>query len=391
MPTFAYTAIGRDGKKVAAREFAESRQGLEATLRRRHLALQDCRELRGGAIALGPTVALVAQLAQLVGSGIVLDRALQIIAEDAENRRVARLADRLRQGVKRGLTLSQAVREVGRWDSLLAPLLRAGEASGKMAEVLRTLEIHYEQRMRTRRAVLASLAYPMVLIFANVISLVGLGLFVIPVFKGLFEDRINTLAASTRAVFWLSDVLSAHGPMLGALLLVVGGTVYLVAKSSAAARFQLDRLQLALPLIGPLTGKLQAGSIMNVLGLLLESGVPLVAALDLACETVESAPIRRSLGEALKELRRGRRFGPVIAAVAAFPRTVHRFVTVGEETGRLGEMCGKAGALLRDEAETELRALVTVLEPVLIMLMGGVVAFVMVSMLLAVYSISDLK
>lgn len=391
MPTFAYTAIGRDGKKVSAREFADDRKGLEATLRRRHLALQDCREIAGRAVSLKVTVALVAQLSQLIGSGIVLDRALQIVAEDAENRQVARHAERLRQGVKRGLTLSQAVREAGRWDGLLAPLLRAGEASGKMAEVLGTLERYYEQRMRTRRAVMAGLAYPVVLIFANIVSLVGLGLYVIPVFKGLFEDRMNTLAASTRAVFWISDMLSAHGASAGAALLAAGAAIWLAARGNEAARFQLDRLQLALPLVGPLTGKLQAGSAMSVLSLLLESGVPLVTALEFACEAVINRPIRRALGEVLKDVRRGRRFGPVIAAVTTFPRTVHRFVTVGEETGRLGEMCGKAGQLMRDEADTELRALVTILEPVLILLMGGVVAFVMVSMLLAVYSISDIK
>jgi len=391
MPTFACTAVGRDGKRVSAREFADDRKTLETVLRRRHLALQDCREIRGSMVPLKVTVALVAQLAQLIGSGIVIDRALSIIGEDAENRQVARLADRLRQGVKRGLTLSQAVREVGQWDSLFAPLLRAGEASGKMSEVLRTLEAHYERRMRTRRAVMASLAYPIVLIFANLVSLIGLGLFVIPVFKGLFEDRMATLAGSTRAVFWISDMLAAHGATAGAAILAGGTMVWFGARGSQGVRYQLDRLQLATPILGRLIGKLQASGVMNVLSLLLESGVPLVTALELAGQTVVSRPIQRALGEVLKELRRGRRFGPVIATVTAFPRTVNRFVTVGEETGRLGEMCGKAGRLMADEADTELKSMVTVLEPILIMVMGGVVAFVMVSMLLAVYSISDIK
>jgi len=391
VPTFAYTAIGRDGKRVSAREFADDRKSLETVLRRRHLALQDCRELRGSTVPLGVTVALVAQLSQLIGSGIVIDRALNIISEDGENRKAAKLANRLRQGVKRGLTLSQAVREVGHWDSLFAPLLRAGEASGKMAEVLGTLESHYEQRMRTRRAVMASLAYPVLLIFANIVSLVGLGLYVIPVFKGLFEDRMATLARSTRAVFWISDMLAAHGATAGTVILAGGALIWFSARGSRSIRYQLDQLQLALPLLGPLTGKLQAASVMNVLSLLLDSGVPLVTALELAGQTVVSRPIQRALGEVLKELRRGRRFGPVIATVSAFPRTVQRFVTVGEETGRLGEMCGKAGRLMADEADVQLKSMVTVLEPILILLMGGVVAFVMVSMLLAVYSISDIQ
>jgi len=391
MPNYAYTALSRDGKKVSSREFASDRKTLEGSLKRRHLVLQDCRELRTRSIGLKATVAVISQLAQLVGSGIVIERALQVIGEDAENKQVAYLADRLRQGVKRGQPVSQALQEIGRFDPLLVPLLRAGEASGRMAEILGTLEGHYEQRQKMRRTIIGSLAYPAVLIAANILSLTGLGLYVIPVFKGLFEDRMDSLAASTRIVFRLSDLMLAHGlALIAVVVAVVTGSV-LAVKASSKLRYALDSLLLRVPLLGAFLGKVAAVNVMSVLGLMLNNGVPLAQALELACEAVSNQPIRRALREALKDLRRGRRFGVVIRAVPGFPKSVYRFVAVGEETGNLGDMCIKAARLLQDECDAEMGAMVIMLEPVLILVMGGIVAFVVVSMLLAVYSMSDIK
>lgn len=391
MPTFAYTAIARDGRTISAQVFAESRSSLAASLKRRQLLLQDCREIRAPAISASLTLALVSQLSGLVGNGVVVERALQIIAEDSNNPKLSALADLLRQGVKRGQPLSQALLEIGRCDPLLVPLLRAGEASGEMPRILAMLESHYEKRQKTKRAMIGGLAYPAILVLTNLLSIIGLGVYVIPVFKTIFEDRMQTLASSTRLIFWISDVLVAHGVLMVAVLGGFAVSSLLLMQRSDLARFEWDRLQLRLPLIGPFIGKTQATNVMAVLGLLLTVGVPLVPAMELAIEAVSNRPVRQAMGEALKQIRRGQRTSTALRDIPGFPKLVNRLVTVGEETGRLGDMCQKAAASLAEEADVQLRAMVTALEPILILLMGGVVSFVVLSMLLAVYSISDIQ
>jgi len=390
MPHFAYTAVGHDGKKLAGHEFADNRRGLELSLKNRRLLLLDCKTVVPRRIPLSVTVSFITQLSQLAGGGMVVERSLQIIGETNEDKRVAELAQLLRQGIKRGQSLSQALAQVGEFDPLLVPLVRAGEASGRMPEILATLEKHFQARQKIRREILGNLTYPAVLVVANLLCIVGLGVKVIPVFKTLFEDRMDALPASTRFIFWLSDVLLVHGMLLLALSLGFTAAVMLAFRYSQGLRALIDRALLATPWLGRFLGKIQAANVTAVLGLLLVNGVPLVTAMELATDVVSNALLRSAMVEALNGIRRGRRVSSVFDAIKIFPKTVTSLITVGEETGTLGEKCVHVSENLRDQINVSLRALVALSEPVLILTMGALVAFVVMSMLVAVYSMTDL-
>jgi general secretion pathway protein F len=391
MPNFAYVAIGRDGKKHRGLEVSDNRKMLEAKLKRQHFMLVECKEATPRAVSLAVTIGLITQLNNLIGSGIVVDRALQIIEEDSEDKKLSQLASNVRAGIKRGQALHAAVAAAGRFDLLLIPSLKAGEATGELPRILSILQEHYDRKLALRREIIGHMAYPLILVFANILSLTALGLYVIPVFKGLFEDRMQVLPASTRAIFTLSDLLVANGSIIA--LVLTGVIVGLVAlwRGSAALRAGMDRLALATPVLGPQIGKLQALNVMAILGVLLQGAVPLLKALDLTVQVVGNSAVRSGMEWVVNDVRRGGRFAAALATVPAMPKVALRFVVVGEETGNLGGMCAQAASELRKDTQARLKTMVTVLEPVLIALMGGVVAFVVVSMLVAVYSISDVK
>jgi general secretion pathway protein F len=390
MPHFAYIAVGHDGKKRNGNEFADNRRSLELSLKNRRLLLVECKTVVPRRMSLSVTVKFITQLSQLAGGGMVVERSLQIIGETTEDKKVSELAHLLRQGIKRGQSLSQALAEVGQFDPLLIPLVRAGEASGRMPEILQTLEKHFQVRQKMRREILGNLTYPALLVVANVLCVVGLGVKVIPVFKSLFEDRMDALPVTTRFIFWLSDFLIAYGleVVVGLAILVVA--TILAFRYSEGLRSFLDRMMLTLPWIGRFLGKIQAANVTSVLGLLLSNGVPLVTAMELASDVANNSYLRRALDEALNGIRRGRRVSAAFDGIPIFPKSVTSIITVGEETGTLGDKCLHVASNLRDEVEVTLRALVSLSEPVLILAMGAMVAFVVMSMLVAVYSIADL-
>ena len=152
----------------------------------------------------------------------------------------------------------------------------------------------------------------------------------------------------------------------------------------------IDRWLLRLPVVGVFLGKIQAANVANVLGLLLDNGVPLVNAMELASDVATNSHVRRALLEALNGIRRGRRVSVVFESITAFPKSATSLIAVGEETGTLGANCLYIAQGLEEEVQVGLRALVALSEPVLILAMGGIVAFVVMSMLVAVYAMTDL-
>ena len=390
MPQFAYTAIGRDGQHIKGRDFADTRRGLEKQLKTRRLILLDCQEVRAKPLAQALVAKFIGQLSRLVGSGIVIDRALQIISEDTEDTGSSELAERLRQGIKRGQLLSQAFDEIGRFDPLLVPLVKAGEESGQLADILATLEHHYERKQKMRRDLIAALAYPSVLAIACVLSLVALGVYVIPIFKDLFVDQADSLPASTRMIFVASDLLINFGAAgLTIFCAALAGAIFCY-RGSPTFRGIWDSQLLRLPVLGNFLAKIEAANMMGVLGVLLGNGISLAPAMQLTAGIVRNQRIREGFQQTLTEVRKGRRFAASCQFMPRFPNIATRFVAVGEETGRLDDLCAKVANILQDEVQTRIRGLMSMLEPGIILFMGGTVGFIVLSMLLAVYNLSAL-
>jgi type II secretory pathway component PulF len=214
--------------------------------------------------------------------------------------------------------------------------------------------------------------------------------FVIPVFKGLFDDNPGDLPLGTRLVFDISDWLVLHGATLFGVMSAALLLTWLLVRFLPGVRHWLDRLLLALPVIGKTVILSQSARLTGVLGTLLTGGVPLVNAVQIASETSTNRHVRQMMARVQAEIRQGEAFAGSMAGIDVIPTSALRLISIGDEAGRLGQSCSKASQLLEKALRSRLKSLVALVEPLTILVMGGVVGFVVVSMLLAVFGLTDL-
>jgi general secretion pathway protein F len=390
MPNYQYTAINRDGNTISGTETIASQADLEVSLRKRRLLLVKAKETKEKRIGLSVTTGLVTEMSRLLVSGIAMDRMLQIVAEDTTDPEIAGLAGSLRQSIKQGQTLSRALELAGRFDPLLPALVRVGEASGKLPEILVYLENHYQTGKSFRSELMATLAYPLAIAILSALSLVGLAIYVIPTFRDIFAGQEAKLPLGTRFIFGASEWLLANGLFLllaGVGTLMVFGFIY---RSSETLRRGVHFLMLRTPIIGYMVANAEAAKLLSVLGLMLQSGVPLITGMELAQATLTNLVQRASMAVVIQQLRKGVPIPEALDANMRFlPKVASRFIRLGNDTGRLPESCSRAADLIQKDLTQRIKAVVSIIDPIIIVCMGGIVGFIVSSMLLAVFGMSD--
>lgn len=390
MPDFEFRAIGRDGVEIRGLEQADSLEQLTSSLRKRQLSLLGATSRKTRQVGLSVVLPFVSELAPLVNSGIPLERSLQFIAEDSREVKVADLADRLRKVLKRGESLSAALDQVGRFDSLLLALVKVGEASGELGKVLAILEAYYQDARQVARDLVGALTYPAILAAVSLLSVIGLAWFVVPVFKDLFdEEAAAALPLTTRMVFALSEFTVEYGLWVALVLLACGAAVALLVRGNDAANRAWHGLQLRAPLLGDLRSQFAGFRLAKALSIMLNGGLPLMQSVELARPLLTNRLQREGLDDCLSGLRKGEPVPRAIDRIPALPVQFHRFVKLGNETGSLGANLGRVADMLQADFRNRLRTLITILDPLLILGMGSVIGFMVISILLAVLSLSD--
>jgi general secretion pathway protein F len=391
MPDYDYTAITRDGLEVKGNLTAENESDLQRQLKKRQLGLLHAKAKKTRGISFQLAAMLVTELAQLLNSGVPLERSLQIIHEDSHNPALADLADRLRKSIKRGDAFSVALGQLGQQDPILTALVRVGEASGELGKILGILDSYYNEAQQTRREVLAALAYPAILAIVSILSIIGLALFVIPVFQDLFQDSpASSIPLGTRIVFAFSGLLLDYGLLILALLIGTGVSIGVTLKRSTELRRQWHRIKLRLPLIGPLLAGYDASRFAKALGIMLQSGLPLAQAMEMVRPLFTNLLQQTGTDDAVTALRKGISVPAALDRIPGLPSQIHRFAKLGNETGRLPESMQRAAELIHDQVRIRLRSLVAILDPLIIVVMGGAVGFMVISVLMAVFSLSDI-
>lgn len=390
MPLYAYTAYARDGRTQQGQATAANDQELIQQLKARKLLVIEHRVIAQQRLPHKLLVRLLLQLSPLLNSGIVIDRALQILADDGTDPVFCALVQQLRDGVKRGQQLSQALENAGCDDALALTVIRAGEASGQLPEVLLTLEQHYQRQQKLRQEIQSALLYPAMLVIISVLSVLLLAVYVIPNFQELFADRTAALTWNARAIFAFSNFILAYGWTMLTIAVIVLGVGVMAARRSPLVRVWWDRRQLSLPVIGPYWLKIMIAQILTLVAVQLRNGVPLVGALDLAGNAVRNGVIRQRMRDVQNEVRRGRPLSAALRHLPSVPNMVLRYVAIGEETGRLDALCDRAAQQLADTTAQRAKNFTTILGPVVILVMGMVIAFIVLSMLGAVYGLTDL-
>lgn len=330
------------------------------------------------------------ELATLLGAGLPLDRSLAILLDLADDPRVLRMTSNVLDRVRGGAALSDALEaQSGAFSRFYVNMVRAGEMGGALESVLNRLSEYLMRAKELRDSVVSALIYPAVLLTVSVISVFVLMVFVVPNFTQLFEDAGEALPLLTQVVVGSAEFLSESwwGLLVGLLVLLLAIRQML---ARPASRLRWDGYLLRLPLVGDLVRKLEAARFSRTLGTLLGNGVPLLTALSIVRETLGNRALAEGMAAAATGLKEGRGMSEPLLAADLFPRLGLQMIKVGEETGRLEEMLLQVAGIYDHEVRTAVQRMLALLEPILIVTLGLVIAVIILSILIAIVSVNEL-
>jgi len=329
------------------------------------------------------------QLAGLVGSGLPVERALAALTEEAEDDRQRHLMAAIRAEVNAGSTLGRALAQYPQeFPSIDRAVIAAGEHSGHLSEVLNQLAGDLEDQQVLRAKLLSASLYPAIVSLVALAIVIFLVTSVVPQVTGVFAGTKKQLPGLTVAMMAISDFVRNWGWLMLGLLAVGGGTLRLALRQTAF-RLRFDAAWLRLPVIGRLARGYNSARFASTLAMLTAAGVPILKALQSAADTLSNQALRADALEALVRVREGAPLGTALAQNARFPGLLSMFARLGEQTGQLPVMLQRAAQQLSSEVQRRAMALATVLEPLLIVAMGGMVMLIVLAVLMPIMQLNQ--
>jgi len=406
MPSFRYTAISPAGETIQGFLDAPSEKAVIEQLRRQGnlpMRAEPADAGRGffadllkaefgtGRALSGAEVANVTrELSVMLNAGQDLDRALRFLVDTAPNPRVRGVLTQLRDAVRDGSPLAAALAQHPKsFPRLYVGLVRAGESGGMLAATLARLADLLERQRGLRAAVTNALIYPAILVAVGIGAIAMLLTQVLPQFIPLFQQTGAALPAPTRFVIALGDFVSHDGPYVLVMLVVLVAAARQALKRPRI-RIVWDRMMLRLPVMGNLAKEVLAARLARTLGTLLQNGVPLVSALGIVLEVIDNTAGEAALRAATESAKGGAGLSRPLQQAGIFPVRMVYLLRLGEETAQLGAMSLRAAEIHEEQARMGIERLVALLVPVLIIFIGGAVAGIVSSLMLAMLSLNDL-
>lgn len=408
MALYAFDAVRSSGEAVSAQLEAVSEADAVERIREQGLillriqtaasAVVASHQAKSGTLArlLAPRkikrdqiVSFTRDLANLISAGLPLDRAFELLVGLAETGPMATLLQDLRDRVRGGKALSQALAEHPKhFDRLFVNMVRAGEASGTLGPVLERISEFQERSAELRSSVQSALMYPIVLVAVAVVAVLTMIFFVVPKFETTFRQFGKALPPATENLLALSHWLRDDGWMLiigvAALFILVRGRL-----RTPQGQLNWHRRKLTLPVLGDLFSKIEVARLARTLGTLLGNGVSLLPALTIVKDTVDNRALATSLDGVLVRLKAGQGFARPLMETGLYPKLAVHMVAVGEETGRLDAMLLKVADVYDQEVNTALKRALGLLEPILILTLAVVVGGIIYSLMSALLGLTE--
>jgi general secretion pathway protein F len=401
MPVFTYRAADRRGQTIdGVMEAVDARAVVERLRKEAYFPLKVSAQgervslfARGGGsrIRQRDLMAMTQMLATLFEAGLPLDRALSILEELAPSPRVRTIVTDLLRSVRGGSSLSEALAKhhPRPFSRLYINMVRAGEKGGVLEVSLRRLAEFLEARAAFNEAVVSALAYPLVITSVGAAAIVFLMTFVIPRFATIFNDLGQAIPLPTQILLSVSAYLQSYW-WIGALAATAAVLTWRIWTSTPQGRAAWDQAVLRMPIAGTLAIKVETARFARTLGTMLKSGVPVLGAMAVVGDMMSNQSIGGAVGRVADGVKRGGTIAAGMREHTAFPALAVHMVRVGEETGRLEEMLLKVADTFESDVRTELKRVLGLLEPAIILGMGVLVAFIVVAMLLAIFSINEI-
>jgi type IV pilus assembly protein PilC len=397
--TYVFKAMDLTGAKASGEVEAENKQLVADQLKQRGLIVLDIADKHTSKqikltfferVKPADLTVMTRQLSTMVSSGMTILRALYVLEAQTENELLVETITKVRKDVEAGLPLSDAFeRHPKVFSQIFIAMTRAGETGGVLDQALIRVADQLEKDDALRRQVKAAMAYPMVVMGFAFCVLIALVAFIVPVFVGVFAQFGGDLPAITKITVAMSDVVTGYWWALiaGTTTVVVGFRKW---KASHAGQGMWDAFKLRLPMkVGDIVQKVALARWSRTLSALVSAGVPLLQALEITGKTAGNRVIENAMSQVIDSVKQGGTISDPLKASSVFPGMVSHMVGVGEETGALDTMLSKIADFYEDQVAAAVKQLTSILEPIMIVLVGGIVAFIVVAMYMPMFKVYD--
>jgi type IV pilus assembly protein PilC len=401
MSTFAFKALDVSGVPTKGEIDADTKQAVAQQLRNKGLIVLDIEERESASagdilerfkkVKADDLVVGTRQLATMVSSGMSLLRALYVIEEQTENDKLRETWAAVRADVEAGISLSDALtKHPDVFNELYTAMVAAGETGGILDSTLQRVADQLEKDAALRRQIKAAMIYPSLIGGFSLLVLFALVAFLVPVFEKVFKDFGGELPTITKFTVWLSDMITGRWYVMIALTWLAI-FAFRKWKNSERGREQWDRLKLKFPMkIGDIVQKVALARFSRTFSGLIAAGVPMLESIEITGKTSGNRVVEKAMEEVRASVKKGGSLtAPMAAEPAAFPAMVVQMIGVGEETGALETMLTKVADFYEDQVAAAVKALTSILEPIMIILVGGIVGFIVIAMYMPMFRVYD--
>lgn len=400
MKKFRYSARDSQGKEVSGKIEAKDKEALTEILHDRGLIVvsikdelaidwQELAEINIGGVPMKDKVVFMRQMATMVSAGLPLTRALEIMEQQVENPAFRKIIAQVKASVESGESLSDSFRQAGEvFDDVSLNLIEAGESSGNLDTILTKLAVELEESKKLADKLRGALIYPIIILVVIVAVVVLLMFVLVPSMAEIYADFGAELPAVTTFLINMSNFAVEYWwtILLTLAVLIIGGKAYL---DTPTGKRNKDKLMLKIPIVGMIVTKMQLAQFTRLLGLLLGSGLSIIRALELTAQSLSNQMFRDVILASRDDVEKGGSLAIPIARSEYFPLIVSSMIAVGEETGELDSVLNKVAEYYKEEVDVATSSMSTVLEPVFLIVMGLVIAFIALAVYMPMFQLSE--
>ncbi|MDF5729504.1 MAG: type II secretion system F family protein [Rhizonema sp. PD38] len=402
MPTFVVRIRDSQGKYRKETLIAESLVEARTNLRQQGFVVQDIKQSQGFKfdiqkiknsfvkVSVKDRAVFSRQFAVLTNAGVAIVRSLGVLSEQCSNPKLKKSLLDISADVQNGVNLSDSMRKHPEcFDGLYVSMVQAGEVGGVLDEVLNRLAKLLEDVARLQNQIKSAMAYPMVVGFLATTIFIGMTVFLIPIFAKIFIELGTELPPLTQFMLWISEVLRSWRVFVVIGIFIGGNIAYQQYYKTRVGRQTIDRISLKLPLFGDLIQKSSVARFSRTFGALTRSGVPILTCLEIVRDTSGNQVIANAIDAARTDIQQGGVISLALQRDKVFPLMAIQMISIGEETGELDSMLMKVADFYEDEVEQAVKSLTSILEPVMIVVLGGMVGTILLSMYLPMFKVFD--
>jgi type IV pilus assembly protein PilC len=405
MPNFVARVRDGEGNSKKEKFAAESLGDARTYLRDQGLFVQELRQDDGfslqnidfetikantAGVSVKDKAVFSRQFAALVNAGVAIVRGLGVLSEQCTNPRMKKALLAISADVQQGVNLSDAMRKHPVcFDNLYVSMIQAGETGGVLDEVLNRLSKLLEDTARLQNQVKSAMAYPTVVGVLATLIFLGMTIFLIPIFAGIFQELGTELPGFTLFMLGISKFITSPKVIILIILIPLLIFAYKRYYSTRVGRETIDRMSLKMPLFGDLIQKTATARFCRTFGALTRSGVPILTSLEIVRDTAGNQIIANAVDEARKEIQTGGLISIALQKENVFPLMAIQMISIGEETGEIDQMLMKVADFYEDEVEQSVKALTSIMEPIMILFLGGMVASILLAMYLPMFKVFE--